>query len=411
MTTSEPILVAGGGLGGLAVALALGRQGRRVRVLEQTAELGAIGYGIQLGPNVFPMFERLGVTEAVLAQSILPRACVLFDALTGAELTRIPGEQELRARFGHPYIVIHRVDLHRVLLDACRADDRIALEPSTSVKDFRQQGTRVTVTTEDGRDIEGAALIGADGLRSVVRTQVVGDGEPKPVGYVAHRTILPIDRIPAGVQLDISALWIGPGFHLVHYPLRHNTLFNIVAVFRTGSFGEKGDAAFHAAEVERTYQVAHPAMKSLLALMDLDRRWAIADRDPVRRWSSGRVTLLGDAAHPALQTFAQGACMAIEDAVCLAELVEASAGDFETAFTRYQAARSLRTARVQLEGRALWQGYHAEGIARDVWLAAFSGRDAAETCECLAWLYDGFALSAANRQRPPGRTRAPRVRR
>jgi salicylate hydroxylase len=389
---TEPILVAGGGLGGLAVALALGRQGRAVRVLEQTPELGAIGYGIQLGPNVFPMFDRLGVTQAVLAQSILPRACILFDALSGQELTRIPGEATLRARFGHPYIVIHRVDLHRVLLEACRATPGIVLESSASVAGYEAGRDGVTVTTEDGRSIAGAALIGADGLRSVVRARIVADGEPKPVGYVAHRTILPIARVPASVQRDISALWIGPGFHLVHYPLRHDTLFNIVAVFRTGSFGDKGDAAFHAAEVERTYKAAHPVIKSLLALMDLERRWTIADRDPVRHWSNGPVTLLGDAAHPALQTFAQGACMAIEDAVCLAECIEQAAGDVAAAFRRYEAARSVRTARVQLEGRELWAGYHAEGIARDVWLATFASRDAAQTCECLSWLYDGFTL-------------------
>ena len=192
---TAPILIAGGGLGGLAVALALGRKGKPVRVLEQTPELGAIGYGIQLGPNVFPMFERLGVTQAVLAQSILPRACIMFDALTGRELTRIPDEATLRERFGHPYIVIHRVDLHRVLLDACRATDGIALEPLTSVAGYEQQGDGVVVSTEDGRDIEGAALIGADGLRSVVRARIVGDGEPKPIGYVAHRTILSLIHI------------------------------------------------------------------------------------------------------------------------------------------------------------------------------------------------------------------------
>jgi salicylate hydroxylase len=402
---NSPILVAGGGLGGLSVALALARKGQRVRVLEQTPELGAIGYGIQLGPNVFPMFERLGVVEAVLAQSILPRACIMFDALTGAELTRIPGEQALRARFGHPYIVIHRVDLHRVLLEACRATDGIALEPSTSVAGFEQRGDGVVVATEDGRAIEGAALIGADGLRSVVRAKIVGD-EAKPIGYVAHRTILPIERVPGSVERDISALWIGPGFHLVHYPLRQSSLFNIVAVFRTGSFGAKGDADFHAAEVARTYATAHPTIKALLALMDLERRWVIADRDPVRRWSRGRVTVLGDAAHPALQTFAQGACMAIEDAVCLAELVDQGGGDVAGAFRQYEAARSLRTARVQLEGRLLWEGYHAEGIARDVWLATFSGRDAAATCECLAWLYDGFALPPARLTAPPVASRA-----
>jgi salicylate hydroxylase len=393
----DAVLIAGGGLGGLAVALALGRQGRRVRVLEQRAELGAIGYGIQLGPNVFPMFERLGIVDAVLAQSIIPRACIMFDALSGQEVTRIPGERELRARFGHPYIVIHRVDLHGVLMDACKALPNVTLEPLTSVAAFEQDRARVVVTTDDGRRIEGAGLIGADGLRSVVRAKIVGDGEPKPIGYVAHRTLVPFDRVPDGVQCDISALWIGPGFHMVHYPLRDSSLFNIVAVFRTGTFGDKGDLDFHAAEVERTYRTAHPVMKSLLSLMDLSRRWVIADRDPVRHWSDGCVTLLGDAAHAALQTFAQGACMAIEDAVTLAACVERES-DFAAAFRAYEKARLVRTARIQLEGRSMWDGYHAGGIERDVWLSRF-GRGEREICECLAWLYDGIALPESSAAR------------
>jgi salicylate hydroxylase len=395
MTTADPILIVGGGLGGLTAALALGRQGRSVRVLEQTPELGAIGYGIQLGPNVFPMFARLGLVENLLKVAILPRACVMFDALTGAEVTHIPNDPVLRARFGHPYIVIHRVDLHKVLLDACRATKTVALEPSAAVSGFAERGGGVTVTTEDGRVIEGSALIGADGLRSIVRARIANDGEPKPIGYVAHRTIVPMGEVPAGVQRDVSALWIGPGFHMVHYPLRHNTLFNIVAVFRTDTYGDKSDSAFNTAEVARTYTTAHPVMKSLLEKMDLSRRWVIADRDPVRHWSEGRVTMLGDAAHPALQTFAQGACMAIEDAVCLADLVGQANGDFAAAFKRYEAVRVVRTARVVLEGRRLWQGYHAEGIDRDVWLQSFSERSEQEVMACLAWLYDGIELPAA----------------
>ncbi len=395
MSDSDAILVVGGGLGGLTAALALGRQGRRVRVLEATPELGAIGYGIQLGPNVFPMFARLGLIEALLAQSILPRACVMFDALTGAEVTHIPNDPQLRARFGAPYVVIHRVDLHKILLDACRATGTITLEPSTSVIDYTQRDDGVTLTTEDGRKIDGVALIGADGLRSLVRARIVNDGEPKPVGYVAHRTIVPIGEVPAGAQRDVSALWVGPGFHMVHYPLRDNTLFNIVAVFRTDTHGDKGDSAFNASEVERTYQTAHPVMKSLLEKMDLKRRWTIADRDPVRHWSNGRVTMLGDAAHPALQTFAQGACMAIEDGVTLAAMVDLAKGDFAAAFKRYEQLRVVRTGRVVLEGRRLWQGYHAEGIDRDVWLQAFSERSEADVLACLSWLYDGIKLPAA----------------
>ncbi len=395
MSDSDAILVVGGGLGGLTAALALGRQGRRVRVLEATPELGAIGYGIQLGPNVFPMFARLGLIEALLAQSILPRACVMFDALTGAEVTHIPNDPQLRARFGAPYVVIHRVDLHKILLDACRATGTITLEPSTSVVDYTQRDDGVTLTTEDGRKIDGVALIGADGLHSLVRARIVNDGEPKPVGYVAHRTIVPIGEVPAGAQRDVSALWVGPGFHMVHYPLRDNTLFNIVAVFRTDTHGDKGDSAFNASEVERTYATAHPVMKSLLEKMDLKRRWTIADRDPVRHWSNGRVTMLGDAVHPALQTFAQGACMAIEDGVTLAAMVDLAKGDFAAAFKRYEQLRVVRTGRVVLEGRRLWQGYHAEGIDRDVWLQAFSERSEADVLACLSWLYDGIKLPAA----------------
>ena len=392
MSDADAVLVVGGGLGGLTAALALGRQGRRVRVLEATPELGAIGYGIQLGPNVFPMFARLGLVEALLAQSILPRACVMFDALTGAKVTHIPNDPALRARFGAPYVVIHRVDLHKILLDACRATGTITLEPSTSVVDYTQRDDGVTLTTEDGRKIDGVALIGADGLRSLVRARIVNDGEPKPIGYVAHRTIVPIGEVPAGVQRDVSALWVGPGFHMVHYPLRDNTLFNIVAVFRTDTHGDKGDSAFNASEVERTYATAHPVMKSLLEIMDLKRRWMIADRDPVRHWSNGRVTMLGDAAHPALQTFAQGACMAIEDGVTLAAMVDLAKGDFAAAFKRYEQARVVRTGRVVLEGRRLWQGYHAEGIDRDVWLQAFAERSEADVLACLSWLYDGIRL-------------------
>jgi salicylate hydroxylase len=267
--------------------------------------------------------------------------------------------------------------------------------PHVDVTSYDDRGDHVRVTTADGRSIDGAALIGADGLRSVVRAAIANDGDPKPIGYVAHRTIVPMNEVPEGVQRDVSALWIGPGFHMVHYPLRHNTLFNIVAVFRTDTFGAKGGSAFHTAEVERTYRTAHPVMKSLLEKMDLQRRWVIADRDPVRRWSDGRVTMLGDAAHPALQTFAQGACMAIEDAVCLADLVARSGGDFASAFKRFEAARVVRTARVVLEGRRLWQGYHAEGLDRDVWLQAFSGRSEREVLDCLSWLYDGIELPAA----------------
>ena len=169
-------------------------------------------------------------------------------------------------------------------------------------------------------------------------------------------------------------MWSGPGFHIDHYPLRDHTLFNIVAVFRTSTYAERGDTARYRAELDHTYRDSHPTMKALLAMMDLERRWAISDRDPIRHWSKGRVTLVGDAAHPTLQSLAQGACMAIEDAVTLAECIEQADGDFAEAFRAYESARYLRTARVQYESRYLWDNfYHVEGIEREVMRAVRVG--------------------------------------
>jgi salicylate hydroxylase len=389
----DPVLVIGGGLGGVAIALALGRKGFPVRVLEQAPEFGVIGYGIQLGPNVFPMFDRLGVADAVQAQSIRPNAILMLDSVDGGVIARIPTGASFIKRFKRPYIVIHRVDLHRVLLDACRALPNIELVADTTVEYYESHDDRVRVRTNDSRTFEGAALIAADGLRSTIRAQLLSEGDPRTIGYVAHRTIVPMADVEADVYRNEVVLWSGPGFHIVHYPLRAGALFNIVAVFRISTYAEKGDAESYRADLDHTYRNSHPAMKKLLTMMDLDRRWVIADRDPIRHWSKGRVTLLGDAAHPTLQTLAQGACMAIEDAVCLAEVIELVGGDFARAFRQYESARYLRTARVQFESRYLWDNfYHVGGIEREVARQTWSRRSEEQMFDCLAWLYDGFTL-------------------
>jgi salicylate hydroxylase len=199
-------------------------------------------------------------------------------------------------------------------------------------------------------------------------------------------------QVPEHVRRDDVCLWAGPGFHIVHYPLRRGELFNLVAVFRTPTYAEKLDLPAYTAEIRRNYETAHPVMKTLLSLMDFERRWIIADRDPIRTWSKGRVTLLGDAAHPALQSLAQGACMAVEDGVCLAALIDLAQGDHAAAFRQYQSERLVRTARLQLECRAIWELYHAEGIARDVVRQTFTERSDEDVYRCLAWLYDGIVL-------------------
>jgi salicylate hydroxylase len=391
--TNDPILICGGGLGGLTAALALARRGWRSRVLEGANEFGAIGYGIQFGPNVFHVFERIGVTDAVMAAADCPPALLMRDALTGDVRVTVPTGAAIRERFKHPYIIIHRIDLHHLLLDACKLRPEIELIPGAMVTGFEECGDRVDVETADGRSFSGVALVGADGIRSFIRSEIVGDGEPRPIGYVAHRTIVPMADVAADVHRREVVLWSGPGFHIVHYPLRHGTLFNIVAVFRTSTHAQKGDVSSYRAELAETYRDAHPVMHDLLAMMDLERRWQIGDRDPIRHWHKGRVVLLGDAAHPPLQSLAQGACMAIEDGLCLTELIHACNGDFAGAFRRFEAARLLRTARVQFESRALWEFYHAEGIARDVRNATTPAWDRDHMYGCLAWLYEGFVLS------------------
>jgi salicylate hydroxylase len=390
---SDPILIVGGGLGGLTTALALARRGRRARVLEGAPEFGAIGYGIQFGPNVFHVFDRLGLTERVVAAADSPPAVLMLDALTGQELVRIPTGASFRARFKHPYMIVHRVDLHNILLDACRQNDAIELVAEAMVTGFEARGESVAVTTADGRTFSGAALVAADGVRSLFRAKLIGDGEPRPIGYVALRTIVPMGELKADVPRDCVVLWSGPGLHIVHYPLRHGSEFNIVNVFRTAAHAERFDTAAARAELDHAYRNTHPPMRALTGMMDLRWRRSIGDRAPVRHWHQGRIVLLGDAAHAPLQSLAQGAGMAIEDGLCLAEAIHAADGDYNAAFRRFEAARLLRTARVQLESRSLWDFYHLdEGIARDVRNATVADWDEAHMFDCLSWLYDGFAV-------------------
>jgi 3-hydroxybenzoate 6-monooxygenase len=393
---NDPILIVGGGLGGLTTALALARRGRASRVLEGATEFGAIGYGIQFGPNVFHVFDRLGLTEQVVAVADTPPAVLMMDALTGKELIRISTGASFRVRFKHPYIIVHRVDIHNVLLDACRQSDAIELVANAMVTGFEDRGDSVSVTTTDGRTFSGPALVAADGVRSLFRAKLVVDGEPRPIGYVALRTIVPMSELKADVPRDCVLLWGGPGLHVVHYPLRHGTEFNIVNVYRTAAHAERLDAAAARAELDHAYRDTQPAMRAMVGMMDLRWRRSIGDRDPIRPWHKGRVVLIGDAAHAPLQSLAQGAGMAIEDGLCLGELIHLTDGAFADAFRRFQAARLIRTARVQLESRSLWDFYHLDdGIARDVRNATVAGWDEAHLFDCLAWLYDGAAVPSA----------------
>ena len=386
----EPILIVGGGFGGLTAALALGQRGIPVQVFEGAPEFGAIGYGIQFGPNIFHVFDRLGISDEAMGVGDEPKSLLMKDALNGEQVVHIPTGDSFRARFNQPYLIVHRIDLHTVLLEACKNIDAVQLEPDAMVTGFTTEDDQVSVITEDGRNFTGCALIGADGINSNTRAQLFDDGSPLPNGYIAHRTIVPMEDLCVDVPRDVVVLWGGPGFHVVHYPLRHDTEFNIVAVLRSENKAKRGDADAYRAELEEATNNATPEIKALIAMMDLEQRFMIGDRDPIRHWHQGRVGLLGDAAHPTLQSLAQGACMAIEDGLYLANLIQAKGDDYDAAFTQFATDRYLRTARVTLESRYLWEFYHGGGIEREVQYQIYKDRNEADAFECVSWLYDGF---------------------
>ena len=385
----KEILVAGGGIGGLSAALALALQGRRVRVLEKAPEFGEIGYGIQMGPNVSRMLDRLGVLEAIESHAFFPDALIFADALDNREITRIAVGKFFRQRYGYRYFVVHRRDLHGEILKACRQRGEIALETSRGVTGFEERGGAVLVRCENGAQVEGGALVGADGLRSVVRQAVIGDGAARMAGHFVYRGVVPMDQIADRSRAEAMTIWGGPDLHLVQYRLRGGTVMNNVAtiVSRRYRQGEKDAGAPD--ELEEAFTRAHPHVRDMLRYVSRERHWVLHDRDPATNWSQGRVTLLGDAAHPTLQYLAQGAQMAIEDAVVLADKVAAAGEDFGPAFQAYQRERMNRSARVVLSSRFFGEVLHVDGGARELRNELLRRREPESHAE-FDWLYRGI---------------------
>ena len=384
-----PYIIIGGGIGGLACALALARKGFRTLLLEQAAEFGEIGAGIQLGPNVFRMFDKLGVTDKVRKLAVFPEYLMMRDTVTTDIVTRINLDETFLARFGNPYAVIHRADLHKALLDACAEyPDFITMKTSQKVTTMDDKGDRVVVSTETGEVYEGAALVGADGLWSIVRQKIVGDGKPVVSGHITYRAVLPTSEVPEELRAWAMIIWAGEKTHLVQYPMRGGELYNLVAVFHSDKFAEGWDSYGDPAELHERFAKTCEPVRTLLGKIESWRMWVLCDRPPIRDWSKGNITLLGDAAHPMLQYLAQGANMAIEDAVCLARKIELSNGNPQGAFLAYQQERYLRTARVQLMAKLYGEAYHASNATRDLRNAVLGARTQKEAMESMAWLYD-----------------------
>ena len=392
---TQPILVAGGGIGGLVAALGLARAGRRVTVLEKSPALGEIGAGIQLGPNAFHAFDALGVGDAARAMAVYIDSLRLMDALTAEEITHVDLGPAFRARFGNPYAVIHRGDLHGVFLRACREDPRIELRTAAEVTGYRQDGGGVTALLADGTGVAGAALIGADGLWSRVRRQLVGDGAPRVSGHTTYRSVIPTEQMPEHLRWNAATLWAGPKCHLVHYPLHGWEQFNLVVTYHNDAPEPVAGKPVGFEEVMAGFTHIHPSAQAIIRHGQDWKLWVLCDREPVGTWTDGRVALLGDAAHPMLQYMAQGACMAMEDAVALAHEVAARPDDVPAALGAYQRRRLLRTARVQLQSRAVGEHiYHPAGVHAALRNAVMAAKPAEAWYDTMAWLYGGNGLEA-----------------
>jgi salicylate hydroxylase len=319
----------------------------------------------------------------------------LMDAMSGEEIAHVALDEPFRRRFGNPYAVIHRGDLHGVLLQGCRDSTLIELRTDAEVTGYRQDGRRVTAELAAGGTVEGAALIGADGLWSNVRRQVVGDGAPRVSGHTTYRSVIPTEKMPEALRWNAATLWAGPKCHIVHYPLSDWKVFNLVATFHNDAPEPVAGQPVSDEEVLAGFRHISETAQSIIRHGENWKLWVLCDREPVENWTDGRVSLLGDAAHPMLQYFAQGACMALEDAVCLAHMLGEHAV-IEDAFAAYQAQRVVRTARVQLQSRAIGEHiYHPAGAHALVRNAIMSAISAGEWYDRLQWLYGGTGLEAS----------------
>jgi salicylate hydroxylase len=400
MAQALRVAVVGAGLGGLAAAAAMRRRGLDVTVYEQARALGEIGAGVQLGPNAMKALRALGLERAVVAAAVEPGAHVLRDWRSGGTLYRTPMKGVFERRFGAGYYQIHRADLHRILAGAV---DPARVRLGARCVAARNEPGRAVLAFAGGGAAESDVVVGADGIHSVVREGILGPDAPRFTGDICWRGVVPAAALPPGLIAKDVNVWLGPHGHVVHYYVRGGEMVNFVAIYEADTWrGESWSTVADRAELLSTYAGWHPSLLELFGRCERVNKWALHDRDPLPRWSEGRITLLGDAAHPMLPYLAQGACMAVEDGYLLADLLAAPAAtrDPAAALRTYQAMRLPRATRVQLGARARATVNHAATplarLARDLRYAWRRRFDRRGTSYGIEWVYDYDVTRAAN---------------
>ncbi len=391
---TQQVLIAGGGIGGLAAALACARAACQVRLYERARAFDEVGAGIQMGPNVVRVLQGWGLQAALQRVAAYPERLQVRHALSGGELGLLRLGPDMAQRYGAPYATVHRADLHQLLRAALQQRDGVRLQAGKTVVACRETSDAVELQLDDGLEVEGDALIGADGLWSRVRTQLLNDGPPRVAGHLAYRALLPQASLPAALRSQQVTAWLGPRLHVVQYPVRGGEWLNVVAIVHGHVQGglEDWDHGANAADLRAVLGQTCSDLRALIEAVPDWRLWVLCDRPPVaaaEQMARGRVALLGDAAHPMRPYLAQGAGMAIEDAAELARQLAQADGvlDVPTLLQRYALNRWQRCARVQ--ARAIRNGeiFHLEGPM--AWARDASLRLLGERLLDVPWLYRG----------------------
>ena len=391
------VLIAGAGIGGITAALALLQRGFPVDVYEQTEELRELGAGVQIAPNGSRVLCELGLEAEMAAIASIPAGKEVRLFTTGQAWKLQDLGAESKSRYGVPYWMVHRGDFHRVLADALRARAPASLHVGARATGFEQDSHGVTLLLSDGRRISGDLLIGADGVHSQIRRNLFGEGRATFTGFMAWRGVVPMERLPERLRRPFGTNWIGPHGHVVTYPLRRGELLNFVTAierddWQVESWSERGTVE----ECQRDFSRWHPDVQTIIGCIDIPYKWALLGREPLRRWSEGRVSLLGDACHPTLPFLAQGANMALEDGLILTRCLEAEA-NIPAALQRYDHARVERTARIVQGALDNVARFHNPVLADPEGAVAFLDREFApdRVGARYDWIWDYDARSVA----------------